>query len=440
MPSDHSAKISYARENQIASVYSNIVEVTIAEAVDAETPKITVQPDGGMLSYEWYRNTIDSNTGGTLVATTPECTPQTDEVGTFYYYVVVTNTNNNVNGEKTASSVSRTIKVRVVPDELKVRISPRSVTMRVGEKVQLSATVSPSDEQVIWHIATYNGTRYAEVDQAGLLTAKENGTVIVRATIPANTAAGIVYDEITVNIIKADNTEIPVDPNAPRRTYTVTASSSVGGNISPSGETQVQEYGSITYSMTALEGYRLAWLVVDGSFVDPRDTYTFSNVTSNHEIKAVFDKEPTASEEENSEPEKDEPEPVKEEPEPVKEDPAPQDSKPDDEAELWTNPYSDVRESDDYYTAVQTVSQMGIMIGVSEDSFAPENELTRAMFVTILGRLSEIDAEAYSESNFTDVAPDAWYLPYVEWASSNGLVYIVLNQPVCGFLHHANFR
>lgn len=49
--------------------------------------------DGGTLSYQWYRNNVDSNGGGTAIegATENTFTPPTDVSGISYYYVVVTN-------------------------------------------------------------------------------------------------------------------------------------------------------------------------------------------------------------------------------------------------------------------------------------------------------------------------------------------------------------
>lgn len=50
--------------------------------------------DGGSLSYQWYRNNVDSNGGGTAIdgAVESSFVPPTNEPGTTYYYVVVTNT------------------------------------------------------------------------------------------------------------------------------------------------------------------------------------------------------------------------------------------------------------------------------------------------------------------------------------------------------------
>lgn len=50
--------------------------------------------DGGTLSYQWYRNNVDSNGGGTAIegAIENSFVPPTSEPGITYYYVVVTNT------------------------------------------------------------------------------------------------------------------------------------------------------------------------------------------------------------------------------------------------------------------------------------------------------------------------------------------------------------
>lgn len=66
------------------------------------------------------------------------------------------------------------------------------------------------------------------------------------------------------------------------------------------------------------------------------------------------------------------------------------------------------------------VVEKGLFNGTSEITFAPEDEMTRGMFVTVLGRLS---GEAISgTSSFTDVNPNEYYAPYIAWASANGIV------------------
>jgi hypothetical protein len=60
-------------------------------------------------------NTVNSNTGGTAIAgaNSRSFTPDVSVLGTFYYYVEVRNTNNTVNGTKTAAVTSEWITVQV---------------------------------------------------------------------------------------------------------------------------------------------------------------------------------------------------------------------------------------------------------------------------------------------------------------------------------------
>lgn len=60
--------------------------------------------------------------------------------------------------------------------------------------------------------------------------------------------------------------------------------------------------------------------------------------------------------------------------------------------------------------------------GVGGGRFAPNAAMSRAMFVTVLGRLAGIDPADYTDRVFPDADPDAWYGPYVQWASESGIV------------------
>lgn len=94
----------------------------------------------------------------------------------------------------------------------------------------------------------------------------------------------------------------------------------------------------------------------------------------------------------------------------------------DDTEYLRMFPFDDVTRLDSCYTAVKYVYNMGLFAGVSSTKFAPDATLTRAMFVTVLGRLCRINPEEYSEVTFDDVAQGKWYSPYVEWAAECGIV------------------
>lgn len=85
-------------------------------------------------------------------------------------------------------------------------------------------------------------------------------------------------------------------------------------------------------------------------------------------------------------------------------------------------PFKDVKKKSWFYEAVSYVYKKEIMNGTSATQFEPNGEVTRAMFVTMLGRLHGA-AEA-TETKFTDVnfKKGAWYAGYVGWASENGIV------------------
>lgn len=87
-----------------------------------------------------------------------------------------------------------------------------------------------------------------------------------------------------------------------------------------------------------------------------------------------------------------------------------------------SEPFNDVKESDWYYESVKYAVENGIFKGVGDNSFSPDGTMTRGMFVTVLGRIAEIQASDYPwRDNFTDVDVSAWYAPYVVWAAENNI-------------------
>ena len=82
--------------------------------------------------------------------------------------------------------------------------------------------------------------------------------------------------------------------------------------------------------------------------------------------------------------------------------------------------YTDVTGSDWFYDGVQYVSNQGIMNGVGDNLFAPNNETTRAQLVTMLYRLE--GQPAAGEAAFSDVPAGQWYTEAVAWAAANGIV------------------
>ena len=85
-------------------------------------------------------------------------------------------------------------------------------------------------------------------------------------------------------------------------------------------------------------------------------------------------------------------------------------------------PFTDVNKSDWFYEGVNFVYQRGLFNGVSEKIFSPGSSMTRAMFATVLARLEAEELKKYDKSIFSDVDMEMWYGQAVEWAAESGIV------------------
>ena len=85
-------------------------------------------------------------------------------------------------------------------------------------------------------------------------------------------------------------------------------------------------------------------------------------------------------------------------------------------------PFVDVLKEHWFYEDVLYVYENGLMNGVSDTEFAPNETLTRAMVVTILSRMSGEEIAETAESAFSDVAVGMWYSNAIAWAASKNIV------------------
>ena len=88
----------------------------------------------------------------------------------------------------------------------------------------------------------------------------------------------------------------------------------------------------------------------------------------------------------------------------------------------WDNPYRDVSGSDWFYDYVKYVTDNGLMNGTASNAFSPDTPMTRAMFVTVLGRMEGVDTAEYTKHPFSDVPKGEYYTGYVAWAAEKGIV------------------
>lgn len=84
--------------------------------------------------------------------------------------------------------------------------------------------------------------------------------------------------------------------------------------------------------------------------------------------------------------------------------------------------FVDVPKGSWFYDAVEYTAQRGYFKGVEERIFQPNGTMTRAMFVTVLGRVAGVQPGEYGTTNFTDVRAKSYYAGYVAWAVAAGIV------------------
>ena len=170
--------------------------------------------------------------------------------------------------------------------------------------------------------------------------------------------------------------------------YAVTAPSNVSNGavtVSPSRASYNQ---TVTITVTPDEGYELSSLTVtdrNGSTISltkVSDTrYTFTMPRSAVTISAAFAEEQLVS----------------------------------------SLPFTDVSVDDWFYDMVEYVYDNGIMTGTSGTTFEPNATLTRAMMATVLWAMEGSPVVNYAMA-YTDVDSDDWFAEAVRWATSEGVV------------------
>ena len=84
-------------------------------------------------------------------------------------------------------------------------------------------------------------------------------------------------------------------------------------------------------------------------------------------------------------------------------------------------PFEDLNPTSWYHDGVHFALQEGWMEGIGGGAFAPYEETSRAMIVTILWRMEGQPLPRQSAA-FLDVPPGKWYSQAVSWAAENGVV------------------
>ena len=143
-----------------------------------------------------------------------------------------------------------------------------TVTVNAGA----NGTISPS-----------TGT-YAYGTDATFTITPAAGYAIADVVVDGNSVGAV--STYTIPAITSDHT---IAATFAATQYTINASASVGGTITPDGATLVAHNGSQSYTISANAGYHVAAVYVDGASVGAVTSYNFTNVTANHQIYAAFE-------------------------------------------------------------------------------------------------------------------------------------------------------
>ena len=205
--------------------------------------------------------------------------------------------------------------------------------------------------------------------------------------------AAIGGEQVTLDkVYSADTTlyaqweKIPEPPYTGKYSYEIFTDDSEGGALDV--DRYATEGEKVTITLLPDDGYALDELVITDKhgeaidFVDNGDgTITFTMPSGDVTITATFA-------------ESDEPE--------------------------CALPFVDVHANDWFFDPVCYVYREGLMTGTSATTFAPNATTTRAMIVSILARQENVTSA--EDAGFTDVAAGDWFATAVNWAAREGIV------------------
>lgn len=323
-----------------------------------------------------------------------------------------------------------------------------NTTAKRGDKVNFKALLNGNvTDNVTWTVT--GGKTGTTISEAGVLTVGSLETNATILTITATSKSDSTLTASTMLVVVVDGGgssggggsssggggSSSGGGSSTVSSYTIKASAGANGTISPNGSVSVARGKDQTFTISAINGYRIADVLVDGKSVGNVSTYTFENVKANHTIEAKFVKQ-------NS----------------IIADPTEtgvagwlQTSEhiaylggygngkfgPTDcmtraqAAQMFYNlllnknvditvKFTDVPADAWYGNAVHTLASLGIIKGIGNDQFAPNRTITRAEFAVIAMRFANLSATVTNP--FTDIASNDWYYNAVTSAVSYGWI------------------
>ena len=276
----------------------------------------------------------------------------------------------------------------------------KDITLKLGEDQKVSTkTDFELCHNVTIDLAGHKLDFYT--DTVDIIKANRDYTLTITNTSSTSAKFTYVDEEVEITLAKGDKIVFEYDKDIPG-IYTITLDIDTNGKVTTTpaaGKNDTVKVGQgsdVKFTITPSTDYELDTIKLDTKTVAEKDytksstgvvTYTLKSVTKSQKVTVTFKKSNTAKN--------------------------------------WNTPFTDVSATDSYYSAVKFVYENNLFKGTTTTKFGPDTTMTRAMFVTVLGRLAGVDVSRFKTSSYSDVpinATTTWYAPYVEWATQMGLV------------------
>ena len=232
----------------------------------AATP-LSVTATGTGLTYQWYRNSANSNSGGTIIggATSSNYAPLTTTAGMSYYYVVVSGTCTPV----VTSNVSGSVTVN----------APPAIT---SQPTAPSATCTGIGTQTISVTATGLGLTYSWRKGGAAVT--NGGVISGQGTSTLTLTNAIATDAGSYNVVVSGSCAPTVTSSAV--TVTVNALPTI---VDAAGPDKPYNFdGSTTIGRSDLTGFTFKWTAPPGGLITTADNLAIINVSAPGIYKLAF--------------------------------------------------------------------------------------------------------------------------------------------------------
>ncbi len=177
--------------------------------------------------------------------------------------------------------------------------------------------------------------------------------------------------------------------------YVITASASIGGEISPDKRVVVSRGADQTFTIKPADGYVISDVLVDGKSVGQVTSYTFENVRAGHSIQALFVAKGMSGHGHQG------------------------DCPKDETCPIW--PYSDSIPTAWYHDGVHYCIEYDLMIGTAPALWEPNIPFSRAMMAQVL--YNKAGRPAVSGEGVFDDVDQEWYWPAITWGGLNKVLW-----------------